>query len=211
MFAVPESYQAWCAQLASVLTNYTWLLQQAGNSERLTEYLKTNPILTLTSKFLEKCLLLTENILSPAYTETVLTSFERRKVREQNFFTVKKTVAFVTTLISKDTNGSIVQCLQESGLLGTQFYTVFATCLLDPDSIGNDELLRSEDEIKALSVEMEFALRTLGKQSTTVLRELGQALANTIFSGDLDPLTLSPGELHGMYRILIFCGDTLFE
>ncbi|KAF9390467.1 hypothetical protein CPB97_009177 [Podila verticillata] len=196
VFAVPESYQAWCAQLASVLTNYTWLLQQAGNSERLTEYLKTNPILTLTSKFLEKCLLLTENILSPAYTETVLTSFERRKVREQNFFTVKKTVAFVTTLISKDTNGSIVQCLQESGLLGTQFYTVFATCLLDPDSIGNDELLRSEDEIKALSVEMEFALRTLGKQSTTVLRELGQALANTIFSGDLDPLTLSPGELH---------------
>ncbi|KAF8935223.1 hypothetical protein BGZ52_000691 [Haplosporangium bisporale] len=196
VFAVPESYQAWCTQLASVLTNYTWLLQQAGNSERLTEYLKTSPILALTSKFLEKCLLLTENILSPAYTETVLTSFERRRVREHNFFTVRKTVAFVSTLISKDTNGSIVQCLQESGLLGTQFYTVFATCLFDPDSIGNDELLRSEDEIIALSVEMEFALRTLGKQSTAVLRELGQALANTIFSGDLDPLTLSPGELH---------------
>ncbi|KAG0357941.1 hypothetical protein BG005_002930 [Podila minutissima] len=195
-FTVPESYQAWCSQLASILTNYTWLLQHTGNSERLTEHLKASPILALTSKFLEKCLLLTENILSQEHKETALTPQERRKIREQNFITVRKSIAFFTALISKDTNGSLVQCLQESHLLGTQFYTVFATCLFDPDSIGNDELLKSEDEIQALSAEMQSALWTLGKQSTTVLRELGKALASTIFSEDLNPLTLSPGELH---------------
>lgn len=204
-FTVPESYQAWCAQLASILTNYTWLLQQSGNSDRLMEHFKASPILSLTSKFLEKCLLLTENILSQENMETALTPYERKKIREQNFVTVRKSIAFVTALMSKDTNSSLVQYLQESHLLGTQFYTVFATCLFDPDSIGNDELLKSEDEIKALSAEMESALWTLGKQSTAVLRELGKALAGTIFSEDLNPLTLSPGVLHGMCRVLIFC------
>ncbi|KAG0036957.1 hypothetical protein BGZ82_003406 [Podila clonocystis] len=202
-FTGPASYHAWCAQLASILTNYTQMLQQTGTSDHLMKHLKASPILALTVKFLEKCLLLTENVLSQQHKETTLTSQERRKFQQQNFVTARKSIAFVTALISKDKDGSIVHCLQESHLLSGQFYTVFATCLFEPHRFGYDSLL-SEEEIKTFSEELQSVLETLKAAAETktvkdakITQELGQKMRGYLFREDLSPLLISIDVLPG--------------
>ncbi|KAG0339299.1 hypothetical protein BG004_006877 [Podila humilis] len=194
-FSSSTLYQAWCSELASTLTNYTWLLNQSGTAPLLLEHLQISPILRATAELFDRCLIFTEAYLSGIQEGPVFTPSERRQLMEQNFCTVRKAVAFVSTFLYKDASGSVLQCLQDVNLVGPRFFNVLATCLFDPDSIGNDELLKSENEIKALSAELEFALRTLGKQPTSLLHSLGKALADTIFSDELNPLTLSPEEL----------------
>ncbi|KAF9419367.1 hypothetical protein BGZ94_009435, partial [Podila epigama] len=196
MYSTFDLYQAWCAELASMMTNYTWLLSQTGNSDKLQEQLMASPVIETIAKFMKRCLWFTESNLSGDVKGTPLTPLERRRIMDHNFATIRKMITFVATLSSKDTDGALVRRLQEAELLGPKFYNVFATCLFDPDSIGNDELLKSESEIVVLASELEFGLRAFGKvPNGGIIRELGKSLHSTLVSEALNPLTLSLEDL----------------
>ncbi|KAF9360792.1 hypothetical protein BGX26_007743 [Mortierella sp. AD094] len=191
----PVAYQKWCSQLATVLSNYIWLLNHPGSSELLMTQLKSTTIFTSSAKFMETCLSFSR-ILAQGQMTVPLTPLERRQVMDQNFITVRKVISFVSLVVTRDLdrgNGTMVEHLKASGLLGSKFFEVFAACLFNPDSIGNDELLKSEEEAKVLKGELEVGLVMLHRLSSDVSRSFGEVLMGTIASGDLIPLAISPG------------------
>ncbi|KAG0254733.1 hypothetical protein BG011_005543 [Mortierella polycephala] len=193
-FSHPAAYQKWCTQLASVLSNYIWLLNQSGNSDLLIVQLKNAPLLASSAKFLAKCILFSR-VLAQGRLSTPLTAMERRQIMDQNFVTARKVISFVSLMVTHDMDrgdGTLIEVLKTTNLLGPKFYSVLAACLLNPDSIGNDELLKNEAETKSLRTELETGLRALNKLPTDSLASFGSALMETITTGDLIPLALSP-------------------
>ncbi|KAF9155537.1 hypothetical protein BG015_009513 [Linnemannia schmuckeri] len=192
-FADPTVYQKWSAQLASNLSNYIWLLNHPGSSEQLLAQLKTGTIMTACGKFLEKCLLFSR-ALERDELATPLTATERRQITDQNFVTVRRVISFVSLVASRDLErggSSLVEGLKTSGLLGTNFSAVFAACLFNPDSIGNEELLKSENETKQLKGELETGLKVIKKLPSNVLQHFGKVLRDTILANSLIPLVPS--------------------
>ncbi|KAG0293742.1 hypothetical protein BGZ96_002384 [Linnemannia gamsii] len=192
-FADPTVYQKWSAQLASNLSNYIWLLNHPGSSEQLLTQLKTGTIMTACGKFLEKCLLFSR-ALERDELATPLTATERRQITDQNFITVRRVISFVSLVASRDLDrggSSLVEGLKASGLLGTNFSAVFAACLFNPDSIGNEELLKSRDETKQLKSELETGLKVVKKLPSNVLQHFGKVLRDTISANSLIPLVPS--------------------
>ncbi|KAG0205959.1 hypothetical protein BGX33_007637 [Mortierella sp. NVP41] len=193
-FADPALYHRWSCQLASSLSNYIWLLNHPGSPEQLLAQLKTGTIMTVCGKFLEKCLLFSR-ALERDEMSTPLTASERRQITDQNFVTVRKMIAFVSLVASRDIERggvSLVESLKASGLLGTNFSAVFAACLFNPDSIGNEELLKGGDETKQLQVELETGLKIVKKLPSNVLQNFGKVLRDTIAVNSLIPLAPSP-------------------
>ncbi|KAI1315202.1 hypothetical protein EDD11_001140 [Mortierella claussenii] len=193
-FAQPVAYQKWCSQLASTLANYIWLLNHPGNSDALTTQMKSASILTICAKFLEKCLLFSRS-LDQNRMSTPLTPLERQQIMDQNFMTTRRVISFVSLIASRGLergNGDLVAQLQSYGLIGQKFFTVYAQCLLNPDSIGNEELLKGGEEAKALRSDLEMGLKVLRRLPADVGRSFGEALMATISSGDLIPLAVSP-------------------
>ncbi|KAG0369575.1 hypothetical protein BGZ54_009551 [Gamsiella multidivaricata] len=193
-FSQPDAYQRWCCQLASTLSNYVWLLNHPGSSELLMTQLTKASILVISAKFADKCLLFTRTLARNQAT-TPLTASERRQIMDQNFVTARGVISFVSLIISRDLDrgsGALAAQLKNSGLFGPKFFAVFAACLFNPDSIGNDELLKSEEETKALRSELERALKAFQRLSADLVRPFGEALMETISSEDLIPLAVSP-------------------
>lgn len=192
-FADPTVYQKWSAQLASNLSNYIWLLNHPGCPEQLLAQLKTGTIMTACGKFLEKCLLFSR-ALERDELATPLTATERRQITDQNFVTVRRVISFVSLVASRDLErggSSLLESLKASGLLGTNFSAVFAACLFNPDSIGNEELLKSGDETKQLKDELETGLKVVKKLPSNVLQHFGKVLRDTITANSLIPMTPS--------------------
>ncbi|KAF9934906.1 hypothetical protein FBU30_010173 [Linnemannia zychae] len=193
-FSDPMVYQRWCAQLASNLCNYIWLLNHPGNSEQLLIQIKSGPMMTACGKFLEKCLLFSR-ALERDELKTPLTATERRQITDQNFVTVRRVISFVSLIATRDLErggSSLIESLKASGLLGTNFSAVFAACLFNPDSIGNEELLKSGDEKKQLKKELESGLMVVKKLPSVVLQHFSKILRDTITTGNLIPLAPSP-------------------
>ncbi|KAF9965129.1 hypothetical protein BGZ70_005357 [Mortierella alpina] len=164
-FSQPTMYRKWCSQLASTTTNCSWLLNHQGSSDLVVAQLKKTMVFAVAAKFLEKCLLFSRALARNQMT-TPLTASERMQIMDQNFFTARKVFSFVSRLISRSADrddGSLVYELKSSGLLGPQLFSVFAVCLFDPDAIGSDELLKSEEEKMALSREFEASLKAFIK------------------------------------------------
>ncbi|KAF9401271.1 hypothetical protein BGX21_002182 [Mortierella sp. AD011] len=191
----PIAYQKWCSQLATLLSNYIWLLNHPGSSELLMTQLKSTTIFTSSAKFLETCLSFSRSLVQDQMT-VPLTPSERRQAMDQNFITVRKVISFVSLVVTRDSdrgNGAMVEHLQVSSVIGSKFFEVFAACLFNPDSIGDDELLKSEEEAKVLKGELEIGLVMLHRLSPDISRSFGEVLMGTIASGDLIPLAISPG------------------
>ncbi|KAF8937820.1 hypothetical protein BGZ58_002088 [Dissophora ornata] len=192
-FSQPLAYQKWCSHLASALSNYIWLLNHSGNSEALISQLKTASILATSAKFMEKCLLFSR-ALARDQISVPLTALERRHIMDQNFLTVRDVISFISLVTAKDLDrgdGTLIEKIKTSGLLGLKFFTLFATCLFNPDSIGSDELLKSEKETKVLRSEFETGLKVLHRLPADIVRSFGVVLMDTISSGDLIPLATS--------------------
>ncbi|KAF9986247.1 hypothetical protein BGZ75_002051 [Mortierella antarctica] len=193
-FSQPTMYQRWCSQLASTLTNCIWLLSHQGSSDLLVTQLEKTMVFAAVAKFLEKCLLFSK-ALAKNQMATPLTASERMQIMDQNFLTARKVFSFVSRLVSRSIDRgerSLVQELKSSGLLGSKLFSVFAMCLFNPDSIGNDELLKSEEEKTALNRELEASLKSFSKLSADDVRSFGSELMDTISSDDLNPLAVSP-------------------
>ncbi|KAF9937669.1 hypothetical protein BGZ67_001000 [Mortierella alpina] len=193
-FSQPTMYQRWCSQLASTLTNCIWLLSHQGSSDLLVTQLEKTMVFAAVAKFLEKCLLFSKALAKNQMT-TPLTASERMQIMDQNFLTARKVFSFVSRLVSRSIDRgerSLVQELKSSGLLGSKLFSVFAVCLFNPDSIGNDELLKSEEEKTALNRELEASLKSFSKLSADDVRSFGSELMDTISSDDLNPLAVSP-------------------
>ncbi|KAF9116341.1 hypothetical protein BGX27_003334 [Mortierella sp. AM989] len=193
-FSQPVAYQKWCSQLATVLSNYIWLLDHTGSSELLMTQLRSTSIFAMSTKFLDKCLLFSKALVQ-GQMKVPLTPLERRQIMEQNFVTVRKVISFVSLVVSRDLdrgNGVLVEHLKVTDFFGSNFFEVFATCLFNPDSIGNEELLKSEDETRTLRNELEMGLRMLHRLPSDILRSFGEVLMSTITSDDLIPLAVSP-------------------
>ncbi|CAO3567705.1 unnamed protein product [Mortierella alpina] len=193
-FSQPTLYRRWCSQLASTITNYNWLLSHPGSSDLVVAQLMRTTVFAVAAKFLKKCLLFSK-ALAKNQMATPLTASERMQIMDQNFFTARKVFSFVSRLISRSAGrdeGSLIQELKSSGLLGPQLFSVFAVCLFDPDNIGNDELLKSEDEKMALSNELEASLKAFSKLTADDVRSCGSVLMDTISSHDMNPLAVSP-------------------
>ncbi|KAF9909938.1 hypothetical protein EC991_007741 [Linnemannia zychae] len=193
-FADPSMYQKWSAQLASNLANYIWLLNHPGSPEQLLAQLKSGTVMTACGKFLEKCLLFSR-ALERDELATPLTATERRHITDQNFVTVRRVISFVSLIASRDLErggSSLVEALKASGLLGTNFSVVFAACLFNPDSIGNEELLKSGDETRQLKTELETGLKVVKKLPSSILQHFCKVLRDTITSSSLIPLAPSP-------------------
>ncbi|KAF9205542.1 hypothetical protein BGZ49_003876 [Haplosporangium sp. Z 27] len=193
-FSQPAAYQKWCSQLATTLSNYIWLLNHAGSSELLISQLKTTTIFATCTKFLEKCLLCSRRF-TQGQMKMPLTPLERRQIMDQNFNTVRKVISFVSLVVTRDLDrgdGGMVEHLKVSGLLGIEFSEVFAACLFNPDSIGNDELLKSEEEVAALRSELEMGMNMLSRLPSDISNNFGEVLMNSIASCDLTPLAISP-------------------
>ncbi|KAG0024840.1 hypothetical protein BGZ80_003699 [Entomortierella chlamydospora] len=191
----PIAYQKWCSQLATLLSNYIWLLNHPGNSELLMTQLKSTTIFTSSAKFLETCLSFSRALVQ-GQMAMPLTPLERRQAMDQNFITVRKVISFVSLVVTRGSDrgsGAMVEHLKASGVIGSKFFEVFAACLFNPDSIGDDELLKSEEEAKVLKGELEIGLVMLHRLSPDVSRSFGEVLMGTIASGDLIPLAISPG------------------
>ncbi|KAF9585083.1 hypothetical protein BGW38_003973, partial [Lunasporangiospora selenospora] len=194
-FSQPMLYYKWCVHLAAVLSNYIWLLQHPGSSVTLLEHLKKATIFVVAGKFTEKCFLFSESLARGTQLSTPLTATERRRVMDQNFVTARKAIGFASLVVSKGlerNDNSLVETLGGAGLLGTKFFSVFASCLFNPDSIGNDELLKSDSEVLTLRIELKVALKTFHKLPGGITKFLGKVLMDTISSGDLAPLSVSP-------------------
>jgi DNA-dependent protein kinase catalytic subunit len=187
-------YQKWSAQLASNLSNYIWLLKHPGSSDQLLAQLKSGTIMTACGKFLEKCLLFSR-ALERDELATPLTATERRHITDQNFVTVRRVISFVSLIASRDLErgeSSLVEGLKASGLLGTNFSAVFAACLFNPDSIGNEELLKSDDEMMQLKTELEAGLKVVKRLPSNVLHHFSKVLRDMITAGSLIPLGPAP-------------------
>ncbi|KAF9184663.1 hypothetical protein BGZ51_003206 [Haplosporangium sp. Z 767] len=131
------------------------------------------------------------------YTKMCRTLFDSfvKLLPDLNFVTARKVISFVSLMVIRNMDrgdGTLIEVLKTTTLLGPNFYLVLAACLLNPDSIGNDELLKNEAETKSLRTELETALRALNKLPADSLASFGSALMETITSGDLIPLALSP-------------------
>lgn len=192
----PIAFQKWCAQLASTLSNYIWLLEHSESTDRLAVTLvKSSPVLKASKQFLETCLEFTRAITRGGGSlETTLTAQERRQIMDQNFITVRRLIVFVTLVSSRRLDRgdrALMDHLISSRILGTQFFEIFSTCMFMPDSIGNDELLKSEKETKVWRDELETALKVFKKLPEDKLAELGKIMMNTISYNDLVPLALS--------------------
>ncbi|KAF9955057.1 hypothetical protein BGZ72_004086 [Mortierella alpina] len=177
----------------TLFDSFVTLLQRS--SDLLVTQLKKTTVFTTAAKFLEKCLLFSRALARNQMTAP-LTASERMQIMDQNFYTARKVFSFVSRLISRSTDRgeeSLVQELKSSGLLGSKLFSVFAVCLFNPDSIGNDELLKSEEEKLALNRELETSLKSFSKLSATDVRSFGSELMEVISSDDLNPLTVSPG------------------
>jgi len=192
----PIAFQKWCAQLASTLSNYCWLLGHSESTDRLVVTLvKSSPVLKAAKQFLETCLEFTRAITRGGGSlATMLTAQERRQIMDQNFITVRKLIVFVTLVSSRRLDRgdkALMDHLLSSKILGTLFFEVFATCTFMPDSIGNDELLKSELETKVWRDELETALKVFKQLPEDSLAELGNIMMNTISYNDLVPLAIS--------------------
>ncbi|KAG0303333.1 hypothetical protein BGZ98_006787, partial [Dissophora globulifera] len=193
-FSQPSAYQKWCSHLASALSTFIWLLSHRGGSDALVAQIKGTTILSTSAKFVDKCLIYTRALARDQIT-TPLTALERRQIMDQNFATIRKVIAFVALLVSRDLDrksSEMIEQLKLSGLLGPKFFTAIAACLFNPDSIGNDELLKSEKEVSTLRSELETGLNALRRLPSDLVQGLGNVLMDTITSGDLIPLAASP-------------------
>ncbi|GJJ77035.1 DNA-dependent protein kinase catalytic subunit [Entomortierella parvispora] len=192
----PIAFQKWCAQLASTLSNYSWLLNHSESADRMAVTLvKSSPVLKASKQFLETCLEFTRALTrGDATLTTTLTAQERRQIMDQNFITVRKLIVFVTRVSSRRLDRgdkSFMDHLLSSKILGSAFFEVFAACMFMPDSIGNDELLKSENETKVWRDELESALKVFKQLPEDSLAELGKIMMNTISYNDLVPLAIS--------------------
>ena len=113
---------------------------------------------------------------------------------DQNFITVKRVIFFITLIASRHLDhgdSSSLKQLLTSETIGLDFFRVFAACLFNPDSIGNDELLKSDEEIKVWRDELEASLKVFKSLPEKNLISLGTIMMEVITSDDLIPLTLS--------------------
>ncbi|KAG0050163.1 hypothetical protein BGZ83_005055 [Gryganskiella cystojenkinii] len=192
-FTQPASYKKWCALLASTLSNYSWLLNHTGSSDRLASYLIKSPVLKAAREFLDHSINFTRDLARNESTAP-LTAQERRQIMDQNFITVKRAISFVTLIASRHLDhgdSSLMKQLVASETIGSDFYRVFAVCLFNPDSIGNDELLKSDEEIKVWRDELESTLKVFKSLPENNLMALGQVMMEVITSDDLIPLAMS--------------------
>lgn len=149
--------------------------------------------MTACGKFLEKCLRFSR-ALERDELATPLTATERRQITDQNFITVRRVISFVSLVASRDSErggSSLVESLKASGLLGTNFSAVFAACLFNPDSIGNEELLKSGDETRQLKSELETGLKVVKKLPSNILQHFSKGLREMITVNSLIPLAPS--------------------
>ncbi|KAF9439193.1 hypothetical protein BGZ76_009365 [Entomortierella beljakovae] len=190
----PLAYLRCCSQLATLLSNCIWLLNHPGSSDLLLTQLRNTTIFQASAKFLSRCLHFSRAIAQDQMTVS-LTPLERRQVMDQNFVAIRKVISFVSLVVVRDLDkGSraLIEHLKDTDLLGSDFYEVLAICILNPDSIGNDELLKSEEETKALRSELEVGLKMLNRLPSETTSLFGGVLMDTIASGDLIPLAISP-------------------
>lgn len=170
--------------------------------------------MTASGKFLEKCLLFSR-ALERDELATPLTATERRQITDQNFVTVRRVISFVSLVATRDLErggGLLVDSLKASGLLGTNFSAVFAACLFNPDSIGNEELLKSGVETKQLKNELETGLKVVKKLPSNVLQHFGKVLRDTIAANSLIPMAPSlnlKGTTTSRISLIAHCLETV--
>ncbi|KAF9360313.1 hypothetical protein BGX34_007846, partial [Mortierella sp. NVP85] len=193
-FSQPTIYQKWCSQLASTLSSYIWLLQHPGSTEQLTTSLMKTTVLPASAKFLDNCLSFSK-AMTGGQMSIPLTASERRQIMDQNFKTARRVISFVSLIVSRETdreNGPLVEQLKTHGLIGSKLFKILAACLFNPDSIGNEGLLASEEETKLLRGELETGLKAIATLSSDLVLSFGKILMHTISSQDMNPQVVSP-------------------
>ncbi|KAG0234361.1 hypothetical protein BGX31_004586 [Mortierella sp. GBA43] len=194
-FSQPMLYQKWCSQIASTFSNFIWLLNHPGSSDLLMTQLMASPMLSNSAKFLEQCLSFSK-FLARDQLSTPLTASERRQIMDQNFQTSRKVISFTLLVASKEKergNAGSLEQLRTCGLLGSKLFKVFSACLFNPDSIGNDELLKSEEETKSLKNELETGLGIIRKLPADLKSSFGNTLRDILSSQGMDPRAFTPG------------------